>query len=397
MEAAEGRRARFVGIAERVARLYAPLVHTLALATFLGWWLFVGVAWQTALLYAVAVLIITCPCALGLAVPAVQVIASGRLFKDGTFLKSASALERLAEVDTVVFDKTGTLTAGDLRLVPDEGIDPADLALAASLAATSRHPLSLALHAAAPDAEPLPAVEERPGLGLAAKVAGGETRLGSRVFVGVGDDDTAGPELWLATPNAPPQRFAFADRLRPDAAGVVGWLKRRGVGVALLSGDRPATVATAARALGIEAAEAGLDPAGKTARLEAMAAAGRRVLMVGDGLNDAPALASAHVSLSPSTAADVSCTAADAVFQGASLRPVVELVATARRADRLVKQNIALSLGYNMLTIPLAVGGHVTPLVAAIAMSASSLIVIGNALRLSRRPAEPLPAAGPDL
>ena len=396
MEAAEGRRARFVGLAERVSRLYAPVVHTLALATFLLWWPVLGAPWQTALLHGVAVLIVTCPCALGLAVPVVQVIASGRLFRDGTFLKSATALERLREVDAVVFDKTGTLTLGDLRLLPDPARDPADLELAASLAAASRHPLAVALHAARPDARPCAGVEERPGRGLALKTAEGEVRLGSRAFVGVPDDGAdgglGGAELWLARLGAAPCRFAFADRLRPDAAAVVAWLRARGIAVGLLSGDRPATVAAAARALGIEDAVAGLDPAGKTARLEALAAAGRKVLMVGDGLNDAPALAAAHVSLSPSSAADVSRTAADAVFQSDSLRPVVDLIATARGADRLVRQNIGLSLGYNLLAVPLAVGGFVTPLLAAILMSGSSLVVIGNALRLSRRRPEALPA-----
>ncbi len=182
-----------------------------------------------------------------------------------------------------------------------------------------------------------------------------------------------------------PSAFRFEDTLREDAAEVVAELKRRGYGVALLSGDREPTVRAVAAATGIERWQAGCTPAGKTAELEALAAQGRRVLMVGDGLNDAPALAAAHVSLSPSTAVDISQTAADAVFQGRALAPILEVLSVARRAQRLVKQNMALSFGYNVFTVPLAMAGFVTPLVAAIAMSTSSIAVVLNSLRLSWR------------
>ena len=389
MEMAEQRKARFVGVAERVARAYAPAVHALALATFIGWLTLMAAPWQVALLNAVAVLIITCPCALGLAVPAVQVIASGRLLRRGILLKTATALERLAEVDTVVFDKTGTLTTGRLELLTDAAYgpapDPADLEQAAALAMVSRHPLARALVRAAPPVAAADGVEEVPGSGLRLETPAGELRLGSRAWCGVPEDETtAGPELWFARPGEAAVRFAFQDSLRDDAVAVVEALRRNGTEVALLSGDRQPTVEAVARQLGIARWQADCRPDEKCARLAELAAEGRKVLMVGDGLNDAPALAAASVSLSPSSAADVSQTAADAVFQGERLAPVVELLAVAKAADRLVKQNLFLSFAYNVLTIPIAVMGFVTPLIAALAMSSSSLVVVGNALRLSR-------------
>lgn len=388
MEMAEQRKARFVALADRVARGYAPVVHLLALVTFLGWWLAVGVVWQAALLIAVAVLIITCPCALGLAVPAVQVIASGRLLRQGILLKSATALERLTAIDTVVFDKTGTLTVGRPELAPcdeGEGLDTDALRQAAAMAGASRHPLARALVRAVPGVPVAPGVREEPGRGLSLETAAGEVRLGSRTFCGVPESGgQAGAEMWLARPGQSPMRFGFTDPLRSDAVAVVQALRRQGRAVSLLSGDRPATVRAAAEALGIDDWQASMTPADKAARLEAMTADGRQVLMVGDGLNDAPALAAATVSLSPATAADISQTAADAVFQGDRLEPVVEVLTVARRADALVKQNFALSFGYNILTVPLAVLGLVTPLIASLAMSASSIVVVGNALRLAR-------------
>jgi Cu2+-exporting ATPase len=386
MELAEQRRARYIVLADRVARLYAPAVHGLALATFLGWLLIVGAPWQVALLYAVAVLIITCPCALGLAVPAVQVIASGRLLRGGILLKSATALERLAQVDTVVFDKTGTLTLGRPTLEHEGPIDAAALMLAASIAAASHHPLARALVAAAPAVPAADGVVEVPGSGLRWRGPGGEVRLGSRAFCHVAETyDASGPELWLARPGYAPLRFPFTDELRDDAVAVVAGLKARGLAVELLSGDRAPIVAAVASTLGIDRWRAACTPADKTSHLETLAAAGRRVLMVGDGLNDAPALAAAHISLSPSSGVDISRNAADAIFQGERLQPVLELLEVARRADRLIRQNLGLALAYNFLAVPLAILGFVTPLIAALCMSGSSLLVVGNALRLGWR------------
>jgi len=384
MEAAEQRKSRYIALADRVSRLYAPVVHLMALLTFAGWWLLAGVSWESALVNAIAVLIVTCPCALGLAVPAVQVIATGRLMRRGILLKSGTALERLATVDTVVFDKTGTLTLGRPQLVA-LGADRGSLALAAGIAGNSTHPLARALARAAPEARLIAGVREEPGAGLSLATAEGEIRLGSRAWCSVDDAPDAGMEMWLTRPGQAPLRFAFDDTARPDAAAVIGALKRRGLAVKLISGDRRPAVAAMAEALGIADWQAEVRPAEKAAILGRIAAAGGKALMVGDGLNDAPALAAAHVSLSPASAADISQTAADAVFQGAELGAVVELLETARAARRLVRQNIAAAIAYNLIAVPVAVLGFLTPFIAAIAMSSSSLGVVGNALRLARR------------
>jgi Cu2+-exporting ATPase len=350
-------------------------------ATFLGWVIFTDTPWQLALLYSVSVLIITCPCALALAVPVVQVVASGRLLRQGILIKSATAQERLANVDWIVFDKTGTLTTGRPELLEGDWTE-GDLRLAASIAAASRHPVARALVRAMPQVPVADGVQEVPGCGLEL----GSIRLGSRRWLNLADEqsETLGPELFLARPDCPPVRFAFADQLRSDAAETVALLKRKGYRIALLSGDRPSTVGVVAAQLGIDAWRGGCTPADKCARLTDLAARGHKVLMIGDGLNDAPALAMAHVSMSPSSAVDISQTAADVVFQGGRLAPVTEALAVARKAGSLVRQNFVLALGYNLFTIPMAVAGLVTPLIAAISMSTSSVIVISNALRLAR-------------
>ncbi len=385
MEAAERGRGRLVALSDRVARRYAPAVHLLALATFIGWAL--AGPWQAALLNAVAVLIITCPCALGLAVPVVQVVASDRLFRRGILLKSATALERLAEVDMVVFDKTGTLTLGQLELRRDAGLDPVALEIAAGLAARSRHPMSRAICRAAPAATAAADIREHAGEGLSRRTPEGEIRLGSHRWcapdVPAGDED-GDPELWLARPGCPPARFRFGDALRPDAAAVVARLKSEGKKVLLLSGDRAEPVRAVAAALDIGDWHAGVTPSGKCRMLDGLRAGGARVLMVGDGLNDGPALAAASVSLSPATAADLCQTTADVVFQGTSLSAVLEVLKVARRSGYLVRENIAFALAYNLAAVPLAMAGLVTPIIAAAAMSASSILVVANALRLGR-------------
>lgn len=376
IEAAESRRGRFVVLADRVARRYAPAVHLCALLTFLGWYFGAGAPAEQALLTAASVLIITCPCALALAVPAVQVIATGRLFQDGMLLKSATALERLADVDTVVFDKTGTLTEPLLALTecPDRGA----LHLAATLAAASRHPLCRSLLAAAGRTAAADGVTEHAGQGISS----GDTRLGSRSFCGVAGAAEAGPELWLTRCGAPPVRFGFSERPRRDAAQALDRLRAMGFDIRLLSGDAAAPVARIAGELGVADWRAGCSPVEKVAAIEALRHAGRKVLMVGDGLNDSPALAAALVSSSPSTAADVSQTVADLVFQGADLAPVATALDIARKARQVMRQNLLLSLGYNVVMIPLAVSGHVTPWLAAAAMSGSSMLVMANSLRI---------------
>jgi P-type Cu2+ transporter len=385
MSAAEQARGRYVRLADRAARFYAPAVHILGLATFLGW-LFAGAGWEMALTVAIAVLIITCPCALALAVPAVQVAATGRLFAKGVLVKAADGLERLAEVDTVVFDKTGTLTLGEPALARGERVDRHDLARAAALAAGSRHPYARAIVRAAEAAglavEPVGGVREVAGFGLEHTGPAGMERLGSGAWCGVEAADGETAAVWYRAPGRDGVALHLEDQLRSDAANVIQRLHAAGFATELLSGDRPSVVEGAAVQSGIGRWTAGVLPAQKIARLDELKAAGRKVLMVGDGLNDAPALAAAHASLSPATAADISQTAADAVFQGERLAPILETLAVARAARRMALQNFAIAIGYNLVFVPLAMSGLVTPLLAAIAMSASSIAVTANAVRL---------------
>jgi Cu2+-exporting ATPase len=385
MEAAEQGRGTYVRLADRAARMYAPAVHLLALSTFVGW-LIAGAIWQDALTAAIAVLIITCPCALALAVPAVQVAATSRLLGRGVIVKSADALERLAEVDTVVLDKTGTLTTGEIRLADGFEPDVAVLARSAALGAASRHPYAQAIVRAAKDhavvVSAAPGVRETPGLGLAVGEAGAEERLGSAAWCGVIEDATTTSSLYYRDVSGRVTALPMVDRLRTDARIVVADLERMGLAVELLSGDRAEPVAAAAAAAGITTWRAEQRPGEKIARLAELKAAGRRVLMVGDGLNDAPALATGHASLSPSTAADITQTAADAIFQGEKLWPVIEALVAARLSTRMALQNFGIAIGYNLLFVPLAAAGYVTPLIAAVAMSTSSIIVTANAVRL---------------
>ncbi|MEZ5956333.1 MAG: heavy metal translocating P-type ATPase [Hyphomonadaceae bacterium] len=396
IEVGEQGRGRFVRIADKAAALYVPLVHSAALLTLIGWMLgplllqamgfpVADPSLRVALTNAVAVLIITCPCALGLAVPAVQVVATGRLFKAGVLVRSGDALERLAQVDMVVFDKTGTLTLGKPKLVsaPDE----ASLMLAASLARVSRHPLSRALVEAAGAGVAAAGAVEIPGEGVEAVLDGVSARLGKRSFAAPLETDApdGSPELWFAREGTKPLRFVFADALRPDAAEAVAALKARGLQVEMLSGDRAGAAEAAARAAAIGDWRAGVTPAEKTARMQALRELGRKPLMVGDGLNDAAALAAAHASASPGHAVEASQAAADVVLQGNALMGLVEAIDVARQAERRSRQNLAFSALYNFVAAPLAAAGFLTPLIAAVAMSGSSLMVTLNALRMQGR------------
>ena len=385
MLAAEQGKARYRRLADRAAAIYAPAVHGLGLATFLGW-LLIGASWQTALTYAIAVLIITCPCALALAVPAVQIAAASRLFRRRIIVKTADGLERIADTDMVVFDKTGTLTFGRPELIHDDRISDATLAAAAGLAAASKHPYARAIVAAAERqlgrVVPALGVEEVSGSGLRRALTQGEERLGSAEWCGVGSEGKDS-EVWYRRDWMVPVCFRFDDSIRSDAAEVVAALKRQGYRLALLSGDRRAVVERIARELGIETWRAELKPAGKIAWLDRRAAEGRKVLMVGDGLNDAPALAAAHASMSPATAADISQRAADFVFQGETLAPILDAISTGKRARSMALQNFAVALVYNIVCVPLAMAGTVTPLIAAIVMSTSSILVTANAARLA--------------
>ena len=372
-------RSRYVRIADRAARLYAPAVHTLAILSFVGWML-VGAGWHQALLIAAAVLIITCPCALGLAVPAAQIVAAGALMRAGVLVKDGSALERLAEADRVLFDKTGTLTLGRPEPLGLEDVPAEERPVLLALACASRHPLSQALRRAL-EAEGVTAaaladLREEPGFGVRALDGGARVSLGR-------PSAAAGAALAAAfsPANGPVRLLRFRDALRPGAAETVAELERLGLPGEIVSGDRSAAVAPVARALRLTA-QTGMRPQDKLDAIARLSGAGHKVLMVGDGLNDGPALAAGHVSMAPASASDVGQTAADAVFLGDGLALVAAAVRAARRTMHIVRQNFAIAIGYNVVAVPLALAGLVTPLVAALAMSGSSVIVVANALRL---------------
>ena len=380
LEAGEQKRSTYRRIADKAVSLYVPIVHTTALLTFLGWWL-AGIGLREAILIAVSTLIITCPCALALAAPVVQVVAAGRLFRGGAFLKSGDALERIAACDHIVFDKTGTLTLGTPRLI-GERVDPALLADAAQLARASRHPLSRALAAAAGPGPLATDVREHPGLGLEGDIGGVTCRLGSAVWTSSEVSTQSGMSLFFRRADDPAMELRFEDDIQYSAAGIIRQLSRLGLSMEIVSGDRRGPVAEVAGRLGIDQWTAGASPQDKVARLEALQAEGRTVLMVGDGLNDAGALALAHASAAPGGALDITQSAADAVYSG-GLAPLPGLVRTARTAKRVMLQNFGFAAAYNLVAVPIAVMGYATPLVAAIAMSASSVIVCLNALRLN--------------
>jgi Cu2+-exporting ATPase len=384
-------KSHYVRLADRAARAYAPVVHATAALTFAGWWI-AGATVHDAIITAIAVLIITCPCALALAIPAVQMVAAGKLFRSGVLLNAGDAVERLAEVDTVVFDKTGTLTLPEGHVTNADMIDPELLQRAARLALSSRHPLAAAIARRATDRTPYERAVEEPGRGVRAVVDGRELRLGSMEFCGVDErawisDNAVGRASTLAVSDGKRSAvLTIQQSLRSDAVPIVATLNAMGIDVHILSGDRAEAVEPIAGALGVGRWQASLKPADKVAVLEALRESGRRVLMVGDGLNDAPALASGYVSMSPITAADVSQAHSDAVFLGERLAPVLTAIEISRRARNMMRQNLWLAVVYNAVAVPLAIAGGVTPLIAAAAMSGSSILVTLNALRLAKLP-----------
>lgn len=371
-------RSRYVRLADRAAALYVPVVHVAALLTFGGGWA-LGLEPREALIRAVAVLIVTCPCALGLAVPAVQIVASARLFRRGVLVKSGAALERLAEIDHVVFDKTGVLTEGRPRVI-DTPLSV--IALAAPLARASNHPMSRAVARQAGQGEVATEVVEHPGLGVEGLIDGKRARLGRAAFVGVPTPRSGETELWFGFEEGPKVRLRFSDAPRQDAAQTVAALRARGLSVEILSGDQPQVVEAVASAVGVMAWRGGLLPEDKAEAVDRLTASGRKVLMVGDGLNDAAALARAHAAIAPGSAIEASQNAADLVLTREGLMGVVEAIDIARSARTRALENFGFAALYNLVAAPAAMFGLVNPFVAALAMSGSSLLVTLNALRL---------------
>ena len=378
IEAGAQSRSRYVRLADRAAALYVPVVHLAALATFAGGWA-LGLDPREALIRAIALLIVTCPCALGLAVPAVQIVASARLFRKGVLVKSGAALERLAEVDHVVFDKTGVLTEGRPGLIDTSA---AVIAMAAPLARASNHPMSRAVARAAGDGPVASDVVEHAGLGVEGLIGGRRARLGRAAFVGVSTLRSVETELWFGFEDGPKVRLRFSDTLRPDAARAIAALRARGLTVEILSGDQASVVEAIARTVGVTTWRAGLLPAEKAEAVDHLATLGRKVLMVGDGLNDAAALARAHAAIAPGSAIEASQNAADLVLTDDALMAVVDAIDVARSARRRALENFGFAALYNLIAAPAAMLGLINPFVAALAMSGSSLVVTVNALRL---------------
>ena len=397
MERAAAEKPRLVEMADRVAGRFIVALLVLALATALGWW---WVDPSRALWIFVAVLVVSCPCALSLATPAALTVATGALAARGVLVTRGHAIEALARADRFVFDKTGTLTVGRMELVetiPLRGDAGQALALAAALERGSEHPIAQALAAGRKDEGiEVSAVRATTGAGVEGVVAGQTWRLGRPEFVGtlhggaipadveavVGAGDTV---IALGSAAGWEAFFRLSDSLRPEAVAMVAGLVASATKISIFSGDAQAAAVRVGLALGIPDARGGLSPEEKHGCLKALQDAGETVAMVGDGVNDAPVLAQAEVSIAMGGGADLARANADIVLLGNNLRALPEGLALARRTVRIVKQNLIWAFAYNFLAIPLAMAGWVTPWMAGIGMSASSLLVVLNALRLQRR------------
>lgn len=384
VEVGQQTRNSYVRLADKAARAYVPIVHTAAALTFLGWFFIGGIGFRDSLMTAVAVLIITCPCALGLATPAVQVVATGILFKRGILVKSGDALERLSKITHVIFDKTGTLTTGALTWLNADSLSAADRERIAAVARGSRHPVSRSIVHALGGGPVADQVVETPGQGVSGVVDGVTVKIGRAAFVGQEGHNLEGntTRTWVKIGESYPQEFLFEDSVRADASDVVSKLKEKGISVSMLTGDRKDVAQRIAASIGIDEVHAEVTPTEKSDVIDALRGEGKIVAMVGDGLNDAPALARADVSLSPGSAADAAQSAADFVFQGNSLKPILAAYHMAKLSQRRIVENFAFAALYNAIASPMAMAGLVTPLFAALAMSGSSLIVTLNALRL---------------
>lgn len=390
LEAAENSRMTYVSLADRMAKIYAPVVHIFALVAFLIWFFLVGETWYTSLNIAISVLIITCPCALGLAVPVTNVIAANQLFKNGILMRDGTALERAAEIIKIAFDKTGTLTFGTPKLAENEIEDLGEMTKSYLKALTSRssHPASKAIANALNDTAhaDVSDIREFAGFGVEGVVDGKAIRLGRASWVSEianGETKSSEDKISYAIEGNPLVQFSLHETLRADALKAQRYFDANNIEAEILSGDGQQAVAKIAQHLGIDEWKAGLKPADKHAHLQNLESKNIPTMMVGDGLNDAPSLAAAHVSMAPASACEVGRQVADFIFTNDSLNAVPYTISTAQKAKRIIKQNFGIAIAYNTIAIPLAFLGFITPLIAAIAMSASSIIVVLNSLRLS--------------
>lgn len=382
----EDKKNSYIRLADRLSKFYTPAVHILALATFIFW---LGNGFENALLNATAILIISCPCALALAVPIVQTITISKLIKRQILVKSGEALEKISEVKTIIFDKTGSLTLGAPKLVSIEFISGEELSkdqekyylkIAASLSAKSKHPLSKAISASFKDEIFEVAVDEKQGFGLAANIEGNIVRLGRKEFCEIKCSDKNVLQVFLKIGEKELVLF-FEDKLKEDAKSVISTLQSQGKRIILLSGDVKNNVENLAKDLAITEFYSEKTPLEKAQFLENL---GEKFIMVGDGINDAPSLSLADVSLSFSSASDIAQNIADIVICSQKLQPILDVINSSKRALNLMKENLLIALIYNLIAVPFAFFGYVIPLVAALAMSSSSLLVLFNSLRATK-------------
>jgi Cu2+-exporting ATPase len=395
LERAQGVRPRVARAADRVANGFIAAILLIAAAVAIAW---LYVEPSRAFPAALAVLVVTCPCALSLATPVAVAAASTRLARSGLLITRADALERLGQVDTVVLDKTGTLTLAESAVVEVDVStslsEPRALAIAAALERASAHPLAAVF---APHADPTIVatdVVEHEGRGLEGKIDGVTWRLGRREFVAALTGALAvggeGDDLCLASIAREEAVFTIGELVRPEAERAVRAVAHLGVGAVIASGDREDAVFRVARALGIDQAHARLTPSEKTGLVQALQSEGHRVLMLGDGVNEGPVLAAAYVSCAMGRGSAIAQSAADFLLLNDSLHILAEGIETARRMGRIIRQNLHWALLYNGVAIPLAALDWVPPWLAAIGMSVSSLFVVLNARRLASQPAQAL-------
>ena len=398
---AQGSKAPIARVADKAAAVFVPAVVGIALLTFIATWLVKG-DWTVALMHAVAVLVIACPCALGLATPAAIMVGMGKAVKHGIWFKDAAAMEEAAHVDAVVLDKTGTLTEGRPQVaavycVPDSGFDEDALyRIAAAVEQNAAHPLARAIVSAAQARGlDIPAAQNAQtvvGAGITAEVEGVDlVKAGKLDFAELKLPENLSDDVWriasivaVSTNSKPIGAFALADALKTDTAEAIGRLKKHGIDVYIMSGDNQGTVEYVAKQLGIAHAFGNMSPRDKAAEVQKLKAAGKTVAMVGDGINDAPALAAANVSFAMKGGADVAEHTASATLMQHSVNQLADALLVSQATLKNIKQNLFFAFFYNILGIPLAALGFLNPVIAGAAMAASSVSVLGNALRLKR-------------
>ena len=398
---AQGSKAPIARVADKVAAVFVPAVVGIALLTFIATWMVKG-DWTIALMHAVAVLVIACPCALGLATPAGIMVGMGKAVKHGIWFKDAAAMEEAAHVDAVVLDKTGTLTEGRPQVaavycVPDSGFDEDALyRIAAAVEQNAAHPLARAIVSAAQARGlEIPAAQNAQtvvGAGITAEVEGaGLVKAGKLDFAELRLPENLSDDVWriasivaVSANGKPIGAFALADALKTDTAEAIGRLKKHGIDVYIMSGDNQGTVEYVAKQLGIAHAFGNMSPRDKAAEVQKLKAAGKTVAMVGDGINDAPALAAANVSFAMKGGADVAEHTASATLMQHSVNQLADALLVSQATLKNIKQNLFFAFFYNILGIPLAALGFLNPVIAGAAMAASSVSVLSNALRLKR-------------